>query len=153
MGDFADYAPNQILRMIQFGLKERVLRSSPIWLCLSCEACSVRCPNGIKIPEVMDVLREMAFKQGLRPREKNALIFHNVFLDSVKNRGRIHEALMMVKYKIKSGDFFSDLSTGIKMFKKGKFPVITKSTRDKKEVKKIFRKIIEDQEKKEKSKK
>ncbi|MBW1768645.1 MAG: hypothetical protein JRJ65_16565 [Deltaproteobacteria bacterium] len=32
-----DYLPNQMLHMIQIGLKEEVLKSATIWVCASCE--------------------------------------------------------------------------------------------------------------------
>ena len=42
-----DMQPNQIMRGIQLGLKEKVLSSKSIWMCLSCSTCSLRCPNDI----------------------------------------------------------------------------------------------------------
>lgn len=143
MGESTDYYPNQVIRMIQFGMVDKILQSTAIWLCLSCEACSVRCPNGIKIPEVMDVLREMAFKKKITAKGKNAPIFHHIFLNSIKKRGRVHEASMMIEYKIKSGDLFSDMATGLKMLQKGKLPLVMKSIKRKKEIKKIFNKVMQ----------
>ncbi|OAT80277.1 4Fe-4S dicluster domain-containing protein [Desulfotomaculum copahuensis] len=138
MGEFTDYYPNQILRLIQFGRKEEVLKSKGIWLCFSCETCGARCPNDINIAEVMDTLREMALAEKVPPGIKNAPIFHQAFLNSVKNRGRVHETLMMMNYKLKSGDLFSDLDVGLKMFQKGKLPILSRSIKNKGEVKKIF---------------
>jgi heterodisulfide reductase subunit C len=44
-----DYPPHQLLRMVQLGLKDRVLDSNTFWICLSCETCATRCPNDIEI--------------------------------------------------------------------------------------------------------
>ncbi|MGB9802268.1 4Fe-4S dicluster domain-containing protein [Desulfofundulus sp.] len=141
MAELSDYYPNQVIRMIRFGLRERVLESKAIWLCLSCEACSVRCPNGIHIPAVMDVLRTMAVTgESLRVQEKDP-IFHRIFLDSVKSNGRVHELMLMVKYKLKTGDVFSDIPIGLKMFRKGKLPLISKGVKNKTVIRKIFDKI------------
>lgn len=138
MGEFSDYYPNQILRLIQFGQKEKVLKSKAIWLCFSCETCGARCPNDINIAEVMDTLREMAHRERVPAAIKNALIFHQVFLNSVKNRGRVHETFMMMGYKLKSGDIFSDLNIGLKMFQKGKLPIFAGGVKKNGEVKKMF---------------
>jgi len=138
MGDFADYTPNQILRLIQFGARERVLRSAAIWFCLSCEMCSARCPNDIGIAEVMDVLREMALAAGVPPGEKHSPLFHQIFLNSVKNRGRVHETFLMAEYKLRSKDLFSDLDTGLKMLQKGKLPLLTPGVKNKAAVREIF---------------
>ena len=143
MGELAEYSPSRILRLIQFGEKERVFRSPAIWLCLNCETCSVRCPNGISISEVMDVLREMAFRESTAPGEKFAPIFHRLFLHSVKTRGRVQETIMMVAYKLKSGDIFSDLLLGLKMFQKGKLPLFTPAVQNKNAIRRIFARTIE----------
>lgn len=142
MGETAEYLPNQILRLIQLGMKNRLLQSSAIWLCLSCETCSARCPNNIKISEVMDVLREMASLEDLASGEKHVPPFHRIFLNSVKKRGRIQEAMIMVEYKLKSGDLSSDLLVGLKMLQKGKLPLLTPTIKNKKEIKKIFNSTI-----------
>ncbi len=120
---FADYYPNEIIRLVQLGQKERVLSSSSIWICSSCETCGVRCPNGINTAEVMDTLKEMAIAAGM-VKEKNINLFHNTFLNSVRSYGRVYEMGMMVTYKIKSGDMFSDIPVGMEMFRKGKMPVL-----------------------------
>ncbi|HHW44769.1 heterodisulfide reductase [Desulfofundulus thermobenzoicus] len=138
MGEFTDYYPNQILRLIQFGRKEEVLRSKAIWLCFNCEICGARCPNGINMAVVMDALRQMALEEKIPAGIKNAPLFHRVFLNSVKSRGRVHETFMMMGYKLKSGDLFSDLDIGLKMFQKRKLPLFASSVKNNGEVKRIF---------------
>ena len=54
-----DILPNQMLRHIQYGHRERVLSSKTIWICASCYTCSVRCPNNIDIAKIMDTLRNL----------------------------------------------------------------------------------------------
>jgi len=58
------YSPRRIIHMILLGLKEEVLRSKSIWYCLSCYRCQVRCPQEVKYPEIMRVLRKLAVEQG-----------------------------------------------------------------------------------------
>lgn len=138
MGNCTDYTPNQILRLIQLGMKEKVLKSSMIWICTGCEICGTRCTNGIKMSEVMDTLKEMAVKENM-VKEKKIHIFNDVFLNTIKSRGRIHEVSMLTIYKLKSGDLFSDIDVGMKMFLKGKLPLIPKNVRDKLHLKRIFK--------------
>lgn len=133
-----DYGPNRVLRMIQFGLKEQVLSSSDIWICASCYTCGTRCPNGIDIAKVMDALRQLAVKEGAPVKERNALLFHNLFLSILKRTGRMHEASLMGLYKLASRDLFSDLGTGLKMILKGKFPLLPSRIRRRGEVRDIF---------------
>jgi heterodisulfide reductase subunit C len=142
--EYADYYPNEILRMVQFGQKERVLNSSSIWICSSCETCGARCPNGINIAEVMDALKEMAIREN-KVKEKNIHLFHTIFLGSARANGRVHEATMMAIYKIKSGDLMSDMDIGLEMFRKGKLPVLPHRIKAKRQLRKIFDKTTAQQ--------
>ena len=137
MAEQAEYSPNQIIKMVQLGMKEPVLNSSSIWLCSSCEICGARCPNGIKIAEINDALKEIAIESNII-KEKNINLFNKVFLDTVRSMGRIHETRMMMVYKLKSGDLFSDIDLGMQMFTRGKLPLFMKGTKSKAKVKRIF---------------
>ena len=135
-----EYNPNKVIKMIQNGQKDKVLNSSTIWLCLSCETCITRCPNKVDIARMMDVLRQMAIEEGVGAREKNTLKFHEAFLAGIKRGGRINEPMMLVHYKLKSGDLFSDMGSGLEMFMKGKISLVSPRTKDMKSVRKIFEK-------------
>jgi heterodisulfide reductase subunit C len=133
-----EYNPNKIIKMIQLGMKDKVLGSSTIWLCASCETCITRCPNEVDIARMMDVLREMAITSGVAAREKNVLYFHEAFLSNIRANGRINETMMTVHYKLKSGDLFSDAAMGLGMFMKGKLALISPKTKDIQSVRGIF---------------
>ena len=135
-----EYNPNKVIKMIQNGQKDKVLASSTIWLCLSCETCITRCPNKVDIARMMDVLRQMAIKSGVAAKEANVLKFHEAFLASIKHGGRINEMMMTVHYKLKSGDLFSDAAKAPGMFLKGKLALLPPKTKDLKSVKNIFEK-------------
>jgi heterodisulfide reductase subunit C len=135
-----EYNPNKVIKMIQYGQKEKVLNSSTIWLCLSCETCITRCPNKVDIARMMDVLRQMAIEEGIGAQEKNVLRFHEAFLASIKSGGRINELMMTIHYKLKSGDLFADAAMAPGMFLKGKLAILPPRTKDLKSVKDIFEK-------------
>ena len=122
-GALHGYPAQQLIRMIQMGMKEAVLGSRAIWLCVSCETCGTRCPNEIDIGVLMDALREMAIEEGVPAGEKNIHLLHEAFVQSIKRGGRVHEATMLIDYKLRSRDFFTDLIPGMKLFLKGKIPL------------------------------
>jgi heterodisulfide reductase subunit C len=66
MASFMDILPNQIIRMAQLGMQDKLLASRTIWTCVSCLTCNTRCPKNIKIAEVIESLREIALRNGLR---------------------------------------------------------------------------------------
>ncbi len=133
-----DVLPNQILRHIQYGHREKVLSSSTIWLCASCYTCSVRCPNDIDIAKIMDALRHVAIRSGIKPGEKDIPLFHSVFLDEIKGKGRIHELSLIFRFKSKTRDFLKDAGLGWKMFRLGKIKVLPSTFRGGREIKEIF---------------
>ena len=143
-----DYYPNQIIHLVRFGLKDKVLNSTTIWLCASCETCATRCPNEIEIVRLMDILREESVKAGVNSRVSNILKFHQAFLDQIKKNGRINEVSLMISYEMKSREFLSfpkikELTgMAIGMFKKGKikFPSLKRHSTG--EIKSIYKKVF-----------
>ena len=65
---FSDtYRPRQIIRMVQLGLRDRVLNSDTLWLCAACFTCTDRCPQGVEVASVIRVLRNLAAEKGCVP--------------------------------------------------------------------------------------
>jgi len=54
-----DILPNQIIRFAQLGMKEKLLNSKSIWMCVTCYTCNSRCPKGVRIAEVIESLRQI----------------------------------------------------------------------------------------------
>jgi heterodisulfide reductase subunit C len=138
VADAMDLLPNQVLRHIQYGHRERVLGSKTIWICASCYTCSVRCPNDIDIAKIMDTLRHLAIRSGSKPGEKDIPVFHSLFLEEIKSKGRIHELSLILRFKSKTRDFLKDAGLGWKMFRLGKIKLFPSTFRGGKEIKEIF---------------
>jgi heterodisulfide reductase subunit C len=136
---YMDIRPNNIIRMIQMGMKKEVLESSAIWLCVYCQTCGTRCPNEIHIGILMDALREMAVEEGIPAKEKNIHLFHEAFIQSIRRGGRAHEVTMLMEYMLRSRDFMTDsLLPGMMLFLKGKFPLLPSFIKGRQEIKRIF---------------
>jgi len=58
-----DILPNQVIRYIQLGFKDELLKSKSHWVCATCLTCNARCPKGIKIAEVMEAVRQMSLRK------------------------------------------------------------------------------------------
>jgi len=138
-----DYPPHQMLRMVQLGLKDRVLNSNTFWICLSCETCATRCPNDIDIVLVMDVLRETALHEK-RPNATKLPLFHFTFLRMVKSFGRVYELGLIGWYTMVSGNLLKfgklakDAVLGVKMFSRGKLAVFPPRIKGQKAIERIF---------------
>jgi heterodisulfide reductase subunit C len=64
MASEMDLLPNQIIRLVQMGMAEDVLRSKTLFLCASCFTCQSRCPKGIDLARVMEAVRHILDPKG-----------------------------------------------------------------------------------------
>ena len=141
-----DIVPHKVMRLIQLGLKDEVLRSDTIWLCTSCETCTTRCPNGIDIAHIMDTLQQMSQREGIKASQPDVPIFHNAFLASMKRHGRVHEMTMVVTFLLKSQGIRGLLNytgMGLDMMLKGKIVLLPSPLRANSQVRNIFNKSKE----------
>lgn len=58
------YNPRKIIRMVILGMRDRVLSSDFIWLCSQCYTCEERCPQDVRIPEIMHAIKNLAVREG-----------------------------------------------------------------------------------------
>lgn len=134
-----EYGPDTVLRMVALGQRDEVLRSRDIWLCSGCYTCATRCPNDIDIAAVMDALRQSAVAEGYPAGERDALLFHRLFLGVVRRLGRSHEAAMLGLFKVLSRvPIYRDVPAGIGLFLRGKVPIVPERTRAGADVQQIF---------------
>ncbi len=135
-----DYAPRQIIRLLQLGLTDQALKSNTIWLCASCETCSTRCPQGLEPAKLMEALRIVAKKKGL-VAERNIDVFNDLILKSIEDYGRLHEIGIVLGFNLKTMQPFKDATAGIGYFTKGKISLSPHRINDNGAVKKIFAKV------------
>ncbi len=133
-----DILPHQVVHRIRLGLKDEILASKTIWLCAACQTCLTRCPNGVDIPRFMEALRRRAQREGVEAGERNLSIFMGAFADTLRRKGRLHEVGLMRRYKMRTGDLFSDLKLGLRMWGRGKLRLFARKVKGIGEVRKLF---------------
>ncbi len=55
-----DRIPSQVIRLVQMGQAEEVLKSKTIWMCATCYQCGTRCPKGVDFSKIAEALRFLA---------------------------------------------------------------------------------------------
>lgn len=139
IGEF-DYPPNMVMRMVQLGERNTLLTSKAIWMCVSCETCGARCPNGISTAAVMDSLRAACVAEGAKPADRATFELHNAFTENVKTFGRLHEASMLMLYKLRSRQISKDdIELGVKLFFRGKIPLLPGKSKNMEKIRALFR--------------
>lgn len=68
-----DILPNQAIRFTQLGEIDRLLASKTIWVCASCFTCTSRCPKGIDIARVLEVLRQVCLRKNVDSLDLNQI--------------------------------------------------------------------------------
>jgi heterodisulfide reductase subunit B2 len=130
---YFDLTPHQVLRACQFGLADQVLHSRTISICAACETCSTRCPQGIDIARIMDVLEIMAQEKGIKSGAPTVPMFYKSANRGIDWFGRMWELGLMAELYIRelfAGKFdfkqlFKyDLELAVKMFRSGKLKVL-----------------------------
>ena len=143
-----DIYPDEVIRRVNLGQWDRVLTCATIWVCSGCETCTTRCPNQVDIAGVMDELKELAIARGVECPQARSRVFHESFLEEIRKRGRVFEGGLMQRYMIRSGDLFRktadgtivrDVVLGIRLFRKGRMPLLPEGIRGKKEVRAFFK--------------
>lgn len=130
---YFDLTPHQVLRACQFGQEDMVLNSRTISICAACETCSTRCPQGIDIARIMDVLEIMAKEQGIKAKAATVPMFYTSANRGIDWFGRMWELGLMAELYIREffageldfGQLFKyDVSLAIKMLRAGKLKIL-----------------------------
>lgn len=58
------YRIRQLVRKAVMGLKDDVISDDSIWMCTTCYECQERCPRGIKIVDIVKIVRNYAAQAG-----------------------------------------------------------------------------------------
>jgi heterodisulfide reductase subunit C len=132
--------PSEIMRRLHLDAGDELLDSDILWMCVSCETCSARCPMGIDVAAVMDALRQFAVAKGASKKEGNVSLFNWAFLKTVQMFGRTYDIAMIAAYKIGSRKFMGDTEKFPSMLKKRKIALLPPFGGDRKVTKRIFKK-------------
>jgi heterodisulfide reductase subunit C len=139
----AESPPSEIIRRLQLGAGREMLETDLIWTCLSCETCYARCPNEINFTAIIDALRSLARERGVTRPRGNPPLFNRLFLNTVRTFGRAYDLQMIALYKIRSGNILADMAKFPTMLRKGKMALLPPSGGDKRQVRRIFRRLTQ----------
>jgi quinone-modifying oxidoreductase, subunit QmoC len=116
--------PRQIFAMIRAGMRDQILESLTIWTCASCYQCAARCPQEIKITDVMYMLKRMAIREKRR-RSQKARAFAENFVAIVAKYGRSREVELLVRYTLATNPLggISQAPLGLALRSRGRFPL------------------------------
>jgi heterodisulfide reductase subunit C2 len=141
VSQYMDFPPREIMQMIKLGLRNESYMANSHWFCLTCSACSGRCPREIDIPAVMEAVRHLAIEENYvndSKKVREIRKFHEIFLDMIKRYGRNYELRMMAEFNIRTRNLFKDMHLAPKALLKGKIPLGVKPLKSAKAIKRMY---------------
>jgi len=123
---YMDFSPRQIMALTRADFKNEVLRSHTIWLCASCYACTVECPQEIRITDIMYELKQRAIHEGIYPKHFPIPVLAREFSEMVRKNGRISELLLVMKLFLKTNWLaaLGNWRMGIDLMKTGRLSIV-----------------------------
>jgi heterodisulfide reductase subunit C len=133
--------PHELMRAAQLGLAQEIYWSGTIWICLSCETCNTRCPQGINILRVIDGLREISKKVEYHNPQPSIPTLNHIFLALVERFGRVYEFGLALLINLKMLRPFKDMDMAFPMMKRGKLKLLPHFSPGVKELRRVMARI------------
>ena len=127
---FMENTPTELIRFVQLGMIEKIMKGNTIWFCLSCQTCTTRCPQGIDIAHIIDTIKIIAQNKKIKlnvkysQSKKRFKLFNSLWMRILKYMGRMYEPGLISMYNLFTGNPFKDLELGFKMMKNRKLKFI-----------------------------
>ena len=142
---FMDYTPRRLINMVREGFKYEALHSRTVWLCASCYACTVNCPAGIHITDVMYALKRLAIKEGTHPARFPIPILAQQFLKNVMRSGRNNEFRVVLGLALRTNPLklLKMAPLGLKLLRAGRIEIRSEKVRDPRALDDLLRRVQE----------
>jgi heterodisulfide reductase subunit C len=120
-GPDMDHSPRQLFALIRAEMREEVFASNSLWYCVSCYYCMVRCPQEIRITDIMYTLKSMAIKDN-KFKERAGADLAGTFVSHVENYGRSFEFGLATRHFLRHQPLklFGRLQMGLGMMSRGR---------------------------------
>ena len=142
---YMDYTPRRLMNMVREGFKNEVLHSRTVWLCTSCYSCTVNCPAGIHITDVMYALKRLAIKEGTHPRWFPIPVLAHEFLKNIRRTGRNNELAVVVGLALRTNPLklLKMGPIGLKLLRTGRISIGGEKVREPQALADLLRRVQE----------
>ena len=135
-----DRSPRQLMYLAKEGFREEVLGSFTLWLCTSCYTCTVKCPRGIKVTDIMYALKRRAIEDGVFSRRFPIPVLAQEFRRMVRRHGRINETRLAINLNLKTRPLrmLGMAGLGMGLMRTGRFSLKHENIRDRAQLTKLL---------------
>lgn len=123
-----DVTPREVIALYRAGDIESILSSRTIWICASCYACTIRCPQGVLVTDILYALKRLAIEQEIFPRRFPVYALSKSFISFTNRYGRSYEPGLIIAYLLKTNPFklLGMLPLFIRLLSKGRIGLLPK---------------------------
>jgi len=123
-----DISPRMVIALFRAGEIGEILRSRTLWICASCYMCTTRCPQTIKITDLLYALKRTALDAKLYPDRFPVYLLSKNFVRLVNHYGRNQEILLLLLYYLRRNplELLRMAPMGWSLMKKGRISLFPK---------------------------
>lgn len=100
-----DITPREVIALFRAGDIESILSSRTIWICASCYACTVRCPQGVMVTDILYALKRLAIENKIFPKRFPVFALSKSFVSITNIFGRSYEPGLIMLYFLRTNPF------------------------------------------------
>lgn len=136
-----DIPPREIIALFRAGDFESILASRTIWICASCYACTVRCPMGIRVTDLLYALKRMAMEKNLFPKKFPVYVLSRSFVGMANLFGRSYEIGLLAIFYLRTKPFklLSLMPLGYRLWRRGRVGILPQRIKQRRELRQILR--------------
>lgn len=134
--------PHDVMRLVTLDRLPRLQDDESIWLCLTCETCSSRCPQGCEPARVLEAVREISAREAPESVPPRVAAFHRAFLEQVRQHGRMFELGMVLGYKLRTGALLQDATATPGLLSRGKLRLTPHRIAGRDDVARLFKECL-----------
>jgi len=138
------FSPRTINAMVKAGMRDEVLSSNSMWMCLSCYLCTERCPRGVKVTDVMYALKRLSIRHnGGDNYWAPAPVMERTFIDCVNLTGRLTEMGLTGGYYWRTNPFkaLTMIPMGLKLLSHHRLTLVPSRVKEMRELRAMIRKV------------
>jgi len=135
-----DITPREVIALFRARDMESILSSRTIWICASCYACTIRCPQGVQVTDILYALKRLAIEQHIFPRRFPIYSLSQSFVNLANRYGRSYEPGLILAYFLRTNPLklIGLVPLFIKLFLKGRIGILPKKIKSTKTFSKIL---------------
>lgn len=136
-----DITPREVIALFRAGDIESILSSRTIWICASCYACTVRCPQGVQVTDILYALKRLAIEQEIFPKRFPVYALSQSFIGFTNRYGRSYEPGLIIAYFLKTNPLklLGMIPLFLKLFFKGRIWLLPKKIKGTKTFSRILK--------------